>query len=666
MIEEDIMSDFLFGAAYYDEYMPYDRIDEDFKLLKEGGFNTVRIAESTWSTLEPSDGVFDFTHIDRMLDAALRYDIKVIVGTPTYAIPSWMARKCPDILAIRLSGKCIYGARQQNNLLNPDYLRYCERIIRKLVSHVCGHPCVIGYQLDNETRSADDVSPQTQKIFLERIKKQYPDINDFNREFGLNYWSNSISSWDDFPDISGTINGSLHAAYLRFLRDVIREFLTWQAGIVNEYKKPGQFITHNFDFSWKGHSYGLHPLIDQAGGAECVDITGIDVYHESGSKLDGKEIAFGSDLARSLKKDNHIVLETQSQGNPAWLPYPGQLRLQAYSHVAGGAVGLLYWNWHSIHNAIESYWKGILSHDLLPGETYKELASFASEFSGLKDKLIPVKKDNRIAILVDNNSQVGLMEFPISDDFDYNDILRQIYDVLYEMNLECDIVRKPDDWSSYDLLIIPALYSANDDDIRKIRQYIQNGGHVLMTFKSCFSDDELKIYHDRQPHMMTDCLNADYDMFTIPEEGTGLTIDGTDSVVSEWMELLVCDEENAWAYYRHPAWNKYAAITHSDHGKGSITYLGCHTDSDGLKALVAKIAPNAGIDIPGFSFPIVRREGYNTQGLKISFFFNYSGREVTLKYEGRPATDLLNVKDIEPGQDIAINPWDLVIIEERN
>ena len=57
------MSNFLFGAAYYDEYMPCDRIDEDFRLLKEGGFNTVRIAESTWSTLEPSDGVVDLTHI---------------------------------------------------------------------------------------------------------------------------------------------------------------------------------------------------------------------------------------------------------------------------------------------------------------------------------------------------------------------------------------------------------------------------------------------------------------------------------------------------------------------------------------------------------------------------------------------------------------------------
>ena len=54
------MKEILFGAAYYDEYMPYDRLDKDIDMMKKAGINTVRIAESTWSTCEPQDGVFDF------------------------------------------------------------------------------------------------------------------------------------------------------------------------------------------------------------------------------------------------------------------------------------------------------------------------------------------------------------------------------------------------------------------------------------------------------------------------------------------------------------------------------------------------------------------------------------------------------------------------------
>ena len=60
------MDKFLYGVAYYDEYMPYDRIEEDFRMMKKAGFNVICIAESTWSTLQPKPDIFDFTHIDRI------------------------------------------------------------------------------------------------------------------------------------------------------------------------------------------------------------------------------------------------------------------------------------------------------------------------------------------------------------------------------------------------------------------------------------------------------------------------------------------------------------------------------------------------------------------------------------------------------------------------
>ena len=53
----------LFGAAYYDEYMPFDRIEKDMEMMVQAGINTIRIAESTWSTWEPEEGRFDFTHL---------------------------------------------------------------------------------------------------------------------------------------------------------------------------------------------------------------------------------------------------------------------------------------------------------------------------------------------------------------------------------------------------------------------------------------------------------------------------------------------------------------------------------------------------------------------------------------------------------------------------
>ena len=107
----------LFGAAYYEEYAPTDRLDEDVRMMKATGITVVRIAESTWGTLEPQEGVYDFSHVDRVLEAMDKANIKVIVGTPTYAIPTWLAREHPDVLVVTPQGRAEYGRRQNMQAL---------------------------------------------------------------------------------------------------------------------------------------------------------------------------------------------------------------------------------------------------------------------------------------------------------------------------------------------------------------------------------------------------------------------------------------------------------------------------------------------------------------------------------------------------------------------
>ncbi len=169
------MDKLLYGAAYYHEYMPYDRLDTDVAMLKKAGMNLVRVAESTWSTWEPAEGVFDFSQLIRVLDAMQAAGIKVIVGTPTYAIPPWMAKKHPEILAITHGGQGIYGHRQNMDITNPDYLFYCERIIRKLMEVCEGYSCIIGYQLDNETKHYDTAGPKVQEGFVEWVRERFND-----------------------------------------------------------------------------------------------------------------------------------------------------------------------------------------------------------------------------------------------------------------------------------------------------------------------------------------------------------------------------------------------------------------------------------------------------------------------------------------------------------
>ena len=524
------MKELLFGAAYYDEYMPYDRLQQDIAMMKKAGINTVRIAESTWSTCEPQEGVFDFSHVERVMDAMEEAGINVIIGTPTYAIPTWMVKSHPDVMAETVNGRGIYGARQIMDITHPVYRFYAERVIRKLMECTAHRKCVIGFQVDNETKYYGTAGKNVQEKFVKYLRRKFNnDLDAMNHEFGLDYWSNRINAWEDFPDVRGTINGSLGAEFEKFQRTLVDEFLSWQADIVNEYRREDQFITHNFDFEWRGYSYGVQPDVNHYHAAKALTIAGTDIYHPTQDDLTGAEIAFGGDMTRSLKRDNYLVLETEAQGYPGWTPYKGQLRLQGYSHLASGSNSVMYWHWHSIHNSFETYWKGLLSHDMQENAPYREACIMGKEFSEIGSHLVNLKKKNDVAILVSNEALTALKWFGIeataagNNGIGYNDVVRWIYDALYQMNIECDFVwPESDNLEQYKAIFVPALYAAPDELLERLKQYVADGGTLVATFKTAFANENIKVSHEMQPHILSNCFGINYQQFTFPKN-VGLT-----------------------------------------------------------------------------------------------------------------------------------------------
>lgn len=680
-----------FGAAYYSEYLPYDRVEKDMEMMEKAGMNVIRIAESTWSTLEPQEGVYDFTHIDRMLNAAACHHISVIVGTPTYAVPTWLVKKYPDILAITQNGRERYGHRQNMDITNPDYLSHAERVIRVLMEHVKDVPHVIGYQLDNETKSYGTAGPRVQAMFVDYLKENFPDINDFNHEFGLDYWSNRVNDWDDFPDVRGTINQSLAAEFCKFQRSLVTKFLSWQADIVREYKRDDQFITQNFDFDWTTHSIGYQSQVDQYDASRCMTVAGADIYHPSNEELTGAEITVCGNISRSLKKDNYLILETEAQGLTPWLPYPGQLRLQAYSHIANGSNSVMYWHWYSIHNAIESYWKGVLSHDFSENETYREAVVIGNEWKKIGSHLKNLKKENKIAIMLDNASLTGFTQFPLENAGanGYNTVMRWFSDALYRLNIEYDMISsKERDFSSYECLIVPALYSAPESLLLALDSYVRNGGHLITTFRSGFSDEYLKIYPDMQPHILHECLGLHYDQFTHPHHVDIVPVqsdvmaaaqkhfshpdDSAFSLTSsacEWMELITCDTAVPVLKYSHPAYERYAAAAKNQYGNGSTLYFGTMFENDELlESVLLSFLHETGFSGGDLSsdaphYPLIIKRGINDSGKELYYYLNYSKDPVSVTHHGKNGVELISEAAIVCGDKIDLGGWGVAVVE---
>lgn len=669
------MKEILFGAAYYDEYMPCERLKEDIQMMKKAGINTVRIAESTWSTCEPQEGVFDFSHVEKVMDAMEEAGIHVIIGTPTYAIPTWMVKSHPDVLAETVNGRGIYGARQIMDITHPVFRFYAERVIRELMKYTAHRSCVIGYQVDNETKHYGTAGRNVQEKFVKYLREKFQDnLDSMNAEFGLDYWSNRINAWEDFPDVRGTINGSLGAEFEKFQRTLVDDFLGWQSGIVKEYKRDDQFVTHNFDFEWRGYSFGVQPNVNHYHASRSLTIVGVDIYHPTQDDLTGMEIAFGGDIVRSLKQDNYLVLETEAQGFPGWLPYKGQLRLQAYSHIASGANSVMYWHWHSLHNARETYWKGLLSHDFQENDTYLEACVIGKELQEIGSHLVNLKKKNEVAVLVSNETLTALKWFGIdateSDkgEVAYNDVVRWIYDTLYGMNVECDFIwPESEDFGQYKMIVVPALYAAPDRLLEKLNRYVENGGCLVATFKTGFANENVKVSHEVQPRILRNCLGVKYHQFTFPKKVMlrGDIVEGTDNREAKvFMELLKLDGAEVLVYYDHYNWNGYAAVTRNHFVEGYAYYIGCMMDQELLKRILIKALKDAGIkNIVKEEFPVIVRKGINDFGKSVWFYLNYSEKEQMALYEGSDGRDVLTGESVKHQDNISIPAWGVRMIE---
>jgi beta-galactosidase len=682
----DRMDTILYGVSYYPEYMPDERLEKDVALMQEAGINVVRLGESTWSSWEPRDGEFHFAWMERVINRMHQAGIRVILGTPTYSIPAWLYKQHPEILVTHygpspaLSDPYFpsypaaatpghYGPRQNYDHLNPFFLEKAERVIRQVVGHFKDHPAVIGFQIDNETFPPGVPTQYSQAAFVERLKRKYKTPKAINRLWGLAYWGQLVDCWENLPPRNGIVNPGYKLEWENFQHDIITDYLAWQARIVTEYKRPDQFITQNF-------SGGAHTNIDQWAIARHVDIVGENPYFPAQKRFNGKAIWFNGDVGRSLKHTNYLVTETNAQtigwdSRTQFPPYPGQLRQAAYAHLAAGANMVAYWQWASAHYGQETYWKGILSHDLEPNRVYREMSQVAGELKRLGPQLVNLKKDNKVAILFSADSANALSYMPFSDKVTYETVLSQMWDALYELNVEPDLVQPGSArLSRYRVLLVPPLYSASDEVLQQLSDYVKGGGHVVMAFKSGFTNEHSAVRHQMAPGPLRAAAGFRYQEFMSLVQPVPLKPDafeaGQDNKASVWAELLIPETAEVLASLDDADWQS-PVITRNRYGSGTLTYEAAMVTDALQRAIIRDALSRAGLASRDQSLPgTVRvRHGLNDREKRIHYYFNFSARQEQFAYPYAKAVELLKARNVETGESLTLPPWALAILVEQ-
>ena len=670
----------LYGAAYYHEYMPYERLDTDVAMMKAAGFTVVRMGESTWSLWEPEDGRFDYAWMDRVVDAMGKAGIKVIMGTPTYSIPAWMAREHPEILARPLNGQPNrYGMRQNMDTDAPAYRFYAERLIRHIVAHYKDNPAVIGWQIDNETSSYGAANDDVFAGFQHYLEKKFGTPENLSKAWFLNYWGQNIHTWEDLPTRDGAQSTGYKLEWSRWSQMRVTDFLRWQSELVRENASPRQFVTTDF-------SGAMHSDVNEEAVARSLDIPAANIYHWGPQDgYNGADQAAQADFIRSLKHSNFLVTETNAQttdwsSSGQYPPYDGQLREDAYTHIANGADMVEYWHWASIPANQENYWKGVLSHDLQPNRAYAEVSRVGHELQKIGPSLANLQIHNDVAILWSRDSLNAINDMPFAKESqwgsggtraDYGSLVRQIHRSLYDLNIGADFVFPEDaDFSSYKLLIVPALYVADDALLQRISDYVKHGGHVLMTFKSGFTNENTAVRWTMAPGPLRQALGFHYQEFSNLAQPLALKGDpyhaGADNKVQYWAEFLQLDTAKPLAFYDHPFFGRWPAITSNNYGAGTVIYEGTYL-SDGLQTDVLRsYLTELGLTGPDQQLPphVHVETGVNAFHHELRYYFNYSGSEVSFSYAHKSGTDLLTGRKVAGDDTLRLAPWDLAIIDE--
>ena len=223
--------------------------------------------------------------------------------------------------------------------------------------------------------------------------------------------------------------------------------------------------------------------------------------------------------------------------------------------------------------------------------------------------------------------------------------------------------------ADYKVIVVPPLYVASDALLTKLINYVRNGGHLVMSFKSGFTNEYDTVRWSRMPGVLREAAGFSYQEFSSLKQPLALKGDpfhaGEANRVSVWAEFLMPDTAKPLAYYDHPFFGKYPAITRNRFGKGTLTYEGtCLSDQHQEKVLqdILEVASLAGAD-QQLPKPVHVEHGTSPAGIRMHYFLNYSGEAQTFAYAY--GADVLTGRTYARSAGVTLPAWDLAIIEER-
>lgn len=482
------------------DYETTSEIDSQIQLMKDAGFNVVRLGHLAWDSFEPSNGNFSFEWFDRVMDKMASAGIRVILDIPVRPAPMWVHRASPGTTIVTFQGDSLQPVhRYFNDVGDPGFQKYAYRLAEKVSKRYAGHPALMAFGIDNELGDGSiSYSEDVRQRFITWLKANYGTVDALNKAWAGWRWSRLLCDFDEvvLPDLDNAGYGGNAERQLDFRRFLSDEILGFYNGVIDRVNSnaPGvPTYTNAWYYSGKFFDYAELSYNGKMtyGGCGFYPGTDLDAYYGM------RGSSFGMARIQYEQTTPHWCAEfTTMQAAP------GACRKQAYMTLMYANQMVCGWTMQSMWAGEEQYLQGLVDWDGTPNYKYDEYRQIASEFAKIQ-KWFPYKPDYQVGIALDfASTALGRMNgYPVAP---HENQAQACFDWFFDRNMDVRIIDPARSSMDFKLVILPGVTYMSKETADKVRRYVADGGTVIMTTRSAMTDEHGQVLKYTQPGNLDD------------------------------------------------------------------------------------------------------------------------------------------------------------------
>lgn len=566
------------GANFHPhDYDTEQEIDAQIAMMKQAGFNVVRLGHLAWDSFESSDAKFTLEWLDKTMDKMAKANIRVILDIPVRPAPMWVHQKCPGTKIVSIEGDTLQPLhRYYEDVGDPGYQHYAYRLAEVVSARYAHHPALMAYGIDNEPGDgAISYAETVRRRFIGWLKKKYKDVEELNQAWAGWRWSRKVNYFEEviLPDLANVNyggNAERQLDFRRFLSDEILAFYSGMIQKVNEQAPGIPTFTNAWYYSNKYYDYAqlAYNNLMTHGGCGFYPGSSLDSYYGI------RGASFGIQRIQYEQNTPHWCAEFTTDRAA-----PQAMRKQAYMSLMYGNQMVCGWTWQTMWAGEEQYLQGMVDWDGTPNYKYEEYKQIATEFSKIQ-KWFPYHPNYQIGLALDFTSVIlgRMCGYPVTA---HENQAQSCFDWFFDHNMDVQVVDPNRSDLPHKLLILPGMTYISPETAQKVRQYIAKGGTVIMTTRSAMTDSSGQVMKCTQPAYLDDVFGI----------RLGGILENQEQKKFDEIDLRGAEMLRTTDFYGKTT----PLVTRKKYGKGEAIYVGESAGQEVVAEVIAQAVNQLGI-----------------------------------------------------------------------